>query len=154
MDQALHERWQEGLARRLADTAQVVQPHINLVEGVIAREGTGFHRGRNRPLGLVIAGINMVAVDSIASYLGGFDPQRLVYLQMAAEAGLGTNDPSQLHIYTVQGRGIVPCRDAQRISLLCHPVQKGVAGAACGFFQGELLLLSHRRHIDALYGTG
>ena len=63
----MHELWQTGLARRLADTAQVLRPALNIVEGVVGREGTGFHRGRNRPLGLVIAGVNMVAVDSVAS---------------------------------------------------------------------------------------
>ena len=92
MDRALHERWQEGLARRLADLAKVVQPQINVVEGIVGRDGTGFNRGTNYPLGLVVAGINMVAVDSVASYLMGFDPQELIYLRVAAEAGLGCND--------------------------------------------------------------
>lgn len=111
MDTATHERWQLGLARRLADTAQVVRPALNLVEGVVAREGTGFQRGRNRPAGMAIAGINIVAVDSAASYLMGYDPQRLVYLQVAAQASLGANDLNQLHVYVVQDGEVVPCRD-------------------------------------------
>jgi hypothetical protein len=41
-----------------------------------------------RPAGLAIAGVNMVAVDSVASYLMGYDPQRLVCLQVTAQAGL------------------------------------------------------------------
>ncbi len=109
--QAIHERWQAGLARRLIDTAQIIQPHVNVIEGVVGREGTGFQRGRNFPLGLVIAGINMVAVDSVASYLMGFDPQQLVYLRMAAESGLGTHDLAHLHIYTVCDGEVVPCQD-------------------------------------------
>jgi uncharacterized protein (DUF362 family) len=115
MDEALHERWQEGLARRLADLAQVIQPHLNMVEGVVGRDGTGFNRGRNFPLGMVIAGINMVAVDSVTSYLMGFDPQRLVYLRTAAEIGLGCNDLSQLRIYTVADKTIVPCEDLDSV---------------------------------------
>jgi uncharacterized protein (DUF362 family) len=102
MDRELHERWQAGLARRLADTAQVIQPTLNVVEGIVGREGTGFERGRNRALGLAVAGTNMVAVDSVASYLVGFDPQRLVYLQVAAEAGLGVNDLRCLHVFALQ----------------------------------------------------
>jgi uncharacterized protein (DUF362 family) len=113
MDEALHERWQEGLARRLADLAQVIRPALNLVEGVVGRDGTGFRRGRNHPLGLVVAGINMVAVDSVTSYLMGFDPQRLVYLRIAADAGLGCNDLSRLHVYTVAEGAIVPCEDLE-----------------------------------------
>jgi uncharacterized protein (DUF362 family) len=111
MDRALHERWQAGLARRLIDLAQVVTPRLNVVEGVVAREGTGFNRGRNRALGLCVAGVNMVAVDSVTSALMGFDPQALIYLRMAADAGLGTNDLTALHIYRVEDGVIVPCED-------------------------------------------
>jgi uncharacterized protein (DUF362 family) len=117
MDQALHERWQEGLARRLADLAQVIQPQLNVVEGVIGRDGTGFNRGKNHPLGLVIAGINMVAVDSVASYLMGFDPQRLIQLQVAAAAGLGNNNLAQLCIYVVENGNIVPCQDLEGLRI-------------------------------------
>ena len=105
----MHLRWQQGLARRLVDTARVIQPALNLVEGVIGREGTGFQRGRNRELGLAVAGINMVAVDSVASYLMGFDPEGLVYLQYAAQAGLGTNDVTRLRVYTVKDGEPVLC---------------------------------------------
>ena len=108
---ALHEQWQEGLARRLADTAQVVRAHLNVVEGVVGREGTGFHQGRNHALGLAVAGINPVAVDSVASYLIGFDPRQLIYLRVAEGAGLGANDLSMLHIYEVRDGAIHPCRD-------------------------------------------
>ncbi len=89
----------------------MVQPRLNIVEGVIAREGTGFNRGRNRALGLAVAGTNMVAVDAVASTLMGFDPQALIYLRMAAEAGLGTSDVHRLRILTVENDEIVPCKD-------------------------------------------
>jgi len=111
LDRALHEQWQEGLARRLADTAQVVPCRLNVVEGVIGREGTGFHQGRNHALGLAVAGINLVAVDSVASYLIGFDPQELIYLRVAAGVGLGSNNLGELRVYEVREGAIVPCRD-------------------------------------------
>lgn len=114
MDEALHERWQEGLARRLADLATIAIPHLNVIEGVVGRDGTGFNRGTNYPLGLVVAGVNMVAVDSVASYLMGFDPQQLIYLRVAAKAGLGIQDPTQLDIYTSEGGELVPCDDLDR----------------------------------------
>jgi uncharacterized protein (DUF362 family) len=116
MDRELHEQWQTGLARRLIDLAQVVQPRLNIVEGIVARDGTGFNRGQNYPLGLCVAGTNMVAVDSVASYLMGFDPQVLIYLRMAADAGLGTNDLGRLRIYHEEDGMIVPCDD---VAALC-----------------------------------
>lgn len=129
MDERVHGLWQEGLARRLNDTARVVTPSLNIVEGVVGRDGTGFQRGRNYGLGLVIAGVNMVAVDSVASYLMGFDPAQLVYLRMAAEAGLGSNDLSSLRVYGVQDGAIVPCPDLA--ALRADPplrVIRGIAG--------------------------
>lgn len=115
MDQPLHEVWQTGLARRLADLAQVIKPDLNIVEGVVARDGTGFNRGRNFPLGLAVAGVNMVAVDSVSSYLMGFSPQELIYLKIAHEAGLGNNDLSRLTIYVVENNEIKPCDQIKAI---------------------------------------
>jgi uncharacterized protein (DUF362 family) len=111
----MHERWEEGLARRLIDTAQVIRPALNVIEGIIGREGTGFMRGRNRPLGLVIAGINPVAVDAVASHMMGFDPQRLIYLRLAAEAGLGKNRLDDLQIYLGRDDDLSLCSDPQAL---------------------------------------
>lgn len=113
----MHEAWEMGLARRLVDTAQVICPALNVVEGVVGREGTGFQRGQNRPLGLIIAGINLVAVDSLASYVMGFDPQRLIYLKLAAECGLGENRVENLRVYTVENSELVSCPDASRLRI-------------------------------------
>ncbi len=115
--QEMHERWQAGLARRLVDTAQVIHPALNLVEGIVGREGTGFQRGRNRLLGLTVAGVNMVAVDSLVSYLMGFDPRGLIYLRLAAEAGLGTNDPGRLRVYTEHSGELVPCSNIDTLHI-------------------------------------
>jgi uncharacterized protein (DUF362 family) len=117
LERPMHEAWQAGLARRLVDTAQVIQPVLNVVEGVVGRDGTGFQRGRNYPLGLVVAGINMVAVDSVASYLMGFDPQGLIYLQFAAEAGLGENDLGRIQVFTEQEDELIPCPDLEAMRL-------------------------------------
>jgi len=102
MTHSRHEALQEKMGHRLADLAQVVQPQLNIVEGVVGRDGTGFQRGVNHPLGLVIAGTNVVAVDTVASYIMGFDPSQLIYLRVAAEAGLGINDVNRLCVYTAQ----------------------------------------------------
>jgi uncharacterized protein (DUF362 family) len=113
----MHEMWQMGLARRLADTAKVLPPALNVIEGVVGREGTGFQRGRNRNLGWVIAGVNIVAVDAAASWLTGFDPLALVYLRVAAQAGLGQNDPRRLAFYTVADGELVRAADPAALRL-------------------------------------
>jgi uncharacterized protein (DUF362 family) len=128
MTRAMHELWQLGLAHRLADLSQVIIPQLNVVEGVVGRDGTGFNRGTNYPYGLVAAGINTVAVDSVVSYIMGFNPRELIYLQVAQEAGLGCNDIAQLKVYSsVQGE-IIRVNDVERLRL--HPAMKVIRDIA------------------------
>lgn len=137
-DRSIHEHWQEGLALRLADTARAIRPALNLIEGIVGREGTGFQRGRNRPLGLVIAGVNLVAVDSLASYLMGFDPQSLIYLKVAARAGLGENDIRKLRVYTLQAGGLALCTNVRALRI--DPpflVLSGIMGEDPQLFRSE-----------------
>jgi hypothetical protein len=53
----------------------------------------------------------VVAVDSAASWLAGFDPQELIYLRLAAAAGLGENNPNRLKFYTAMDSELVRCPD-------------------------------------------
>jgi uncharacterized protein (DUF362 family) len=145
--QEMHELWQAALARRLADTAKVLPPALTIVEGIVGREGTGFQRGRNRTLGLVIAGTNVVAVDSFASWLAGFDPQKLVYLRTAFEAGLGENNLANLKLYTEQDGEILPCLDPA--ALRADPpfrVISGILGEDLNPFQAEATPQKHASH--------
>ena len=86
-------------------------PRLNVVEGVVGRDGTGFRNGANYGLGLVVVGVNAVAVDAVASYLMGFDPGSLIYLRVAAEAGLGTNDLASIRVFEVDAGRVVRCDD-------------------------------------------
>ena len=111
MPRAVHELWQERIAWHFCDVAKAAPPHLCVIEGVVGRDGTGFQRGQNYALGIAVAGRNAVAVDSVGSYLMGFDPQKLVYLRVAASIGLGPNDLSQIKIYVVRDGKAVPCHD-------------------------------------------
>ena len=86
-----------------------------MIEGVIGRDGTGFNRGRNFPLGLVVAGVNVVAVDAVASYIMGFEPTELIYLKVAASIGLGDNDVRRLRVYTAKDGALTVCHDPQHL---------------------------------------
>ena len=114
---AEHERIQRELAKRLVDLSKIVRPALNVVEGVVGRDGTGFNQGTNHPLGLCIAGTNPTTVDAFASWLMGFDPLKLIYLQAASAAGLGEIDPRRFEVYTVEIGGLMRCRDAAGLRL-------------------------------------
>jgi hypothetical protein len=66
-------------------------------------------------MGLAIAGINTVAVDTVTSYLMGFNPDHIGYLRISAERGLGTNDLDRIDVLLVDGAELVPFDDLKSL---------------------------------------
>jgi uncharacterized repeat protein (TIGR01451 family) len=70
------------------------------------------------PMGLILAGSDAVAVDTVGTLVMGYDPATIPYLSWAAGAGLGTDDVAQI---TVLGTPVsqarrdfpAPCGDPQ-----------------------------------------
>lgn len=107
-----HERW----ANKILDIYLAAKPDLNLVEGIVGRDGTGFHRGDNLPTRTAIGGSNPVAVDTLASFIMGFDPAKLTYLREAGKRSLGPNQVSELEIYEVtEGGRVKPCDDPEKL---------------------------------------
>jgi uncharacterized protein (DUF362 family) len=98
-----HERW----AHKICDISLARRPDLNLVDAVVSRDGTGFRQGTNRPLGIVLAGINQAAVDTIGSALMGFDPAKLTYLRVAGERGMGPTRVEDIRVLEVRDGGLV-----------------------------------------------
>ncbi|HTM56824.1 MAG TPA: DUF362 domain-containing protein [Candidatus Udaeobacter sp.] len=57
--------------------------YFSVVDGIVAMEGNGPVAGDRRPLGILIAGANPVAVDTVAARLMGLDPDRLPIVRHA-----------------------------------------------------------------------
>jgi uncharacterized protein (DUF362 family) len=106
-----HQRW----SQKVCDILAAHQPDLNLIEGVIGRDGSGFRRGRNIPMGLAIAGVNAVAVDTVSSYLMGFNPSHIGYLNVAAERGLGTNDLGRIEVCQVENGRLTHLSDLESL---------------------------------------
>jgi len=64
-------------------------------------------------LNLFIGGTDMVAVDAVGSAVMGFNPEKIVHLNMAAEKGLGTN---RLEDITIIGKPI------EEVRRNCNPI--------------------------------
>ncbi|MDX1501789.1 MAG: DUF362 domain-containing protein [Thermoanaerobaculia bacterium] len=78
-----------GITPSILDVNRAVRATLALVDGVVAMEGDGPIMGTPVASGLVVAGVNLPAVDATAARLMGFDPFRIPYLARAPEAGLG-----------------------------------------------------------------
>jgi uncharacterized protein (DUF362 family) len=98
-----HERW----AHKICDISLARKPDLNLVDAVVSRDGTGFNQGTNRPLGVVLAGINQAAVDTIGTALMGIDPAKLTYLRVAGERGMGPTRVPDIRVLEVKDGRLV-----------------------------------------------
>lgn len=70
-------------ARLLLEIYQLKKPALNIVDAITAMEGNGPGSGTPIKLGLLIAGVNSVAVDVIAGKLAGI-PAKLLYIEREA----------------------------------------------------------------------
>jgi uncharacterized protein (DUF362 family)/Pyruvate/2-oxoacid:ferredoxin oxidoreductase delta subunit len=86
-------------ARMLLEIYLLRKPELTIVDAVTAMEGNGPGSGDPRPVGLLLAGINPVAVDVIAGEIAGI-PKRLLYVERMAER-LGLDGADRATVMTV-----------------------------------------------------
>ena len=89
-----------GIDEGLLDVYSVVKPHFNVVDALVCIEGDGpnFPPGKPRPLGLVMAGEDGVAVDAVCARLIGLDPLEVKHLRLAHDRGIGIADLGQIEV--------------------------------------------------------
>lgn len=64
----------------ISSVVQYVMPSLAIIDGSVAMEGDGPVNGDRVDWGVVLAGLDAVAVDSVCSYLMGFEPNEIGYL--------------------------------------------------------------------------
>lgn len=78
--------------RVLPDLVSIRRPDLVVVDALVAMEGQGPLDGTSVAMNLVIAGRDIVAVDSVCAAIMGFDPGQVEHLNHAHARGLGEND--------------------------------------------------------------
>lgn len=92
---AMHRK---GLFRGVTEIAAFFKPCFTILDGIYAQEGVGPVFGDPVEMDLVLAGTDMVALDTVAGLIIGYRPEEVPITFLAAEAGLGTADPAQIEI--------------------------------------------------------
>jgi uncharacterized protein (DUF362 family) len=82
----LHNR---GVERSIVEINLLRKPDFVVIDGILAGEGDNQQNNDPVDAQIVFAGSDVMAVDTIASYFMGFNPQTLPHLKLAAENGLG-----------------------------------------------------------------
>lgn len=84
---------------KIVDLASILRDKVklNVVDGLVGAEENETY-GSPVQMNLVVAGRDMVAVDSVAASIMGVDPRRVKYLTLAEERGLGTSSLEDIEI--------------------------------------------------------
>jgi len=70
---------------------------INIVDGLVGSEVDEVN-GSPVKMNLIIAGQDMVAVDTVATAVMGIDPNKVKYLTLAQETGLGVSNLEEIEV--------------------------------------------------------
>jgi uncharacterized protein (DUF362 family)/Pyruvate/2-oxoacid:ferredoxin oxidoreductase delta subunit len=79
-------------AQMLVDLYQMIQPSLNILDGIVGMEGNGPGSGHPISLGLILASKDALGVDQIVCDLLGLPRDSLMTNRVAFERGLGEND--------------------------------------------------------------
>jgi uncharacterized protein (DUF362 family) len=96
-----------GLNECIRALAQVAQPALTIVDGIVALEGNGPWRyGRPVPMNLLVAGTNLVEVDNVCRQLMGFGPLHAPHIPSLPEVEtVGLSMAEAQHSFAFDYRG-------------------------------------------------
>jgi uncharacterized protein (DUF362 family) len=78
-----------GIDNSIVDIALTRTPDLAIVDGIIGMEGDGPLNGTPKPMGVLVMGSDLVAVDATCCRLMQFDPERVAYLVLGLRKKLG-----------------------------------------------------------------
>ncbi|MDH4241661.1 MAG: DUF362 domain-containing protein [Phycisphaerae bacterium] len=82
----------------LLDIFNFLKPAVTIIDGVVAMDGRGPIRGRPRPLGWLIGGIDPLALETICCKLVNIKTDELPILKTARQMGLPCPDENNIKI--------------------------------------------------------
>jgi uncharacterized protein (DUF362 family)/NAD-dependent dihydropyrimidine dehydrogenase PreA subunit len=88
----------EIFSEMLVDVFATCRPTLNVMDGIVGMEGSGPSKGKPRGVGVVMAGSDAVALDSIACEIVDFRPSSIAHIRIAGERGLGESSLDKIEI--------------------------------------------------------
>jgi len=87
-------------AEGIVDLNTVIKPSLNVIDGIIACYGDKPLEKEEKPLELntILAGRDPLALDCVATKIGGLNPLDISYLKCAAERRLGESDYNRIQV--------------------------------------------------------
>jgi uncharacterized protein (DUF362 family) len=97
-DKAKKAMHQEGLFDGVIDLLATVKPRLAVVDAIVCQEGVGPVFGKPVEMNLILAGKDVVAVDSVCARLIGYDPEETLLTKNAAARSLGVMDAGSIDV--------------------------------------------------------
>ena len=98
----------ENFAGMLADLNNVVRPKLHIMDGIVAMEGNGPQNGNPKPMNMILASTDPVAIDGLFCHLVDLKPELVPTNKAAAEQGVGTYD----NITVITEEGVLTAKEA------------------------------------------
>lgn len=116
------------------DLEEAVRPHFHIMDGIIAMEGPGPGNGYPRKVNVLLASVNPLALDIIASRIVGYDPADIPIIRIALERGSLLRNMEDIIIRGTDPEAIV-VKDFKRI------YKGGEAGIILKYFKKQIPFL-------------
>ncbi len=91
-----NELHQVGIPESIVELNRIFRRTFAIVDGIIGMEGNGPIQGVPKPVGVLVMGSDLPAVDATCCRIMGIDPLLVEYLQMAADRSLGVTDEAHI----------------------------------------------------------
>lgn len=85
-----------GIDNSIADIAATRTPDLAIVDGIVGMEGDGPLNGTPKPMGIIVMGDDLVAVDATCCRLMKLDPEKVAYLVLSHQKKVGLLAESQI----------------------------------------------------------
>ena len=126
-----NELHQVGIDESIVELNRIFRRTFAIVDGIVGMEGNGPIQGTPKPVGVLVMGSDLPAVDATCCRIMGIDPSRVEYLQHGVGAGARSDrrsshraargddqDPCGYAIFELIDEIQTNCRLAKTASLL------------------------------------
>jgi uncharacterized protein (DUF362 family) len=132
----------KGFARLILEIMEHVQPQLTIVDGIVGMEGDGPSNGDPRGFGLVAAGTDCVAIDTVLAEVLGIQPRDVPILEVAHELGVGE---TRLDRIAILGEQLDSIRVSEVWVPALSPIGFSVPRLARGMVKHCMALMRARR---------
>ncbi len=110
----------------LAEIYRSFIPDLTIVDAVIAMEGEGPANGRPKHLGLLLGGLDAVAIDSVCASLLNLEPQQIPLIKEAAAQEVGEIRTENIEIIGIDSKDLEPLSLAPSLGRLLMRIPEPV----------------------------